>query len=78
MEKELVELFEAAKKAADAAAMDDGSVDETRCLDALQRLKDFPVNYQILVTTQVLFTDSVLHIIDSFGFHGVPDYGNVR
>ncbi|XP_057533846.1 transcription elongation factor TFIIS-like [Amaranthus tricolor] len=54
MEKELVELFEAAKKAADAAAGENGSSDEeSRCLDALKELKDFPVNYQILVSTQV-------------------------
>ncbi|CAO2834618.1 unnamed protein product [Amaranthus hypochondriacus] len=54
MEKDLVELFEAAKKAADAAAGENGSSDqESRCLDALKELKDFPVNYQILVSTQV-------------------------
>ena len=51
-----MELFEAAKKAADAAAGENGSSDEeSRCLDALKELKDFPVNYQILVSTQVLF-----------------------
>lgn len=50
-----MELFEAAKKAADAAAAEDsGSVEEeSRCLEALKELKDFPVNYQILVSTQV-------------------------
>ncbi|GMH05010.1 hypothetical protein Nepgr_006850 [Nepenthes gracilis] len=53
MQKELVELFEAAKKAADAAAEDGGLAEESRCLDALKRLKDFPVNYQMLVATQV-------------------------
>ncbi|KAJ0753079.1 putative transcription regulator IWS1 family [Helianthus annuus] len=58
METELIELFEAAKKAADAAAGGgDGGVDlspeEDRCLDALKTLKKFPVNYQILVSTQV-------------------------
>lgn len=62
MESELVELFEAAKKAADAAAAEDsGSVEEeSRCLEALKELKDFPVNYQILVSTQVLSTSFLL------------------
>lgn len=54
MERELVELFEAAKKAADAAAAEDGGAsEESRCLDALKQLRDFPVNYQVLVSTQV-------------------------
>lgn len=55
MESELVELFEAVKKAADAAADGDAesSPEEDRCLDALKRLKKFPVNYQLLVSTQV-------------------------
>nr|XP_043634296.1 transcription elongation factor TFIIS-like [Erigeron canadensis] len=54
METELKELFEAAKKAADAAAGDGGgAAEEDRCIDALNALKKFPVNYQILVSTQV-------------------------
>ncbi|GAB4832072.1 hypothetical protein Ancab_006092 [Ancistrocladus abbreviatus] len=53
MDKELVELFEAAKKAADAAAEHGGSAEESRCLEALKELKNFPVNYDILVSTQV-------------------------
>lgn len=56
MEKELVELFEKAKKAADAASADgeaDSSPEESRCLDALKRLKKLPINYDILVSTQV-------------------------
>ncbi|CAH1438834.1 unnamed protein product [Lactuca virosa] len=57
MEAELKELFEAAKKAADAAAVDgagaDSSPEEDRCIDALKALKKFPVNYQVLVSTQV-------------------------
>ncbi|KAL3524073.1 hypothetical protein ACH5RR_016907 [Cinchona calisaya] len=56
MEKELVELFEAVKKAADAAATDAGadpSAEEDRCLDALKRLKRLPINYDVLVSTQV-------------------------
>ncbi|CBI25342.3 unnamed protein product, partial [Vitis vinifera] len=54
MEKELLELFEATKKAADAAAVNSGAPsEEERCLDALKQLKDFPVTYQVLVSTQV-------------------------
>ncbi|KAL3025921.1 hypothetical protein AAZX31_04G204500 [Glycine max] len=53
MEKELVELYEAAKKAADAAISGDGKHEESRCIDALEQLKKFPVNYKILVNTQV-------------------------
>lgn len=55
MEKELVELYEAAKKAADAAISGDGEHEESRCIDALEQLKKFPVNYKILVNTQVIF-----------------------
>lgn len=51
METELKELFEAAKKAADAAV--NSSAEEDRCIDALNALKSFPVNYQLLLTTQV-------------------------
>ncbi|XP_044493456.1 transcription elongation factor TFIIS [Mangifera indica] len=56
MEKELVELFEAAKKAADAAAVDGTSSsgpEVSRSVDALKQLKSFPVTYDILVSTQV-------------------------
>ncbi|KAK1409270.1 hypothetical protein QVD17_35796 [Tagetes erecta] len=56
METELKDLFEAAKKAADAAAATGGldySPEEDRCIDALKALKKFPVNYQVLVSTQV-------------------------
>uniref|UniRef100_A0A5B7A8Y6 Transcription elongation factor n=1 Tax=Davidia involucrata TaxID=16924 RepID=A0A5B7A8Y6_DAVIN len=56
MEKELVELFEAAKKAADAAAIDGASTSGPkvdRCVDALKQLKSFPVSYDVLVSTQV-------------------------
>ncbi|CAL1408109.1 unnamed protein product [Linum trigynum] len=53
-EKQLLELLHAAKKAADAAAADAaGGADESRCVDALSRLKDFPVTVQALVSTQV-------------------------
>lgn len=58
MEKELIGIFEAAKKAADAAALDGeasaGGPDESRCIDALKQLREFPVTYQILVSTQVI------------------------
>lgn len=51
MEKELTELFESVKRAADAAENTPG--EEDRCLDALTQLKKFPVNYHVLVSTQV-------------------------
>ncbi|KAL6987999.1 hypothetical protein U1Q18_013746 [Sarracenia purpurea var. burkii] len=56
MERELVELFEAAKKAADAAAIDgasSGGPKVDRCLDVLNQLRSFPVTYDVLVSTQV-------------------------
>ncbi|KAJ9185551.1 hypothetical protein P3X46_005173 [Hevea brasiliensis] len=56
MERELVELFEAAKKAADAAASDGVSSngpEVVRCVDALKQLKSFPITYDVLVSTQV-------------------------
>ncbi|KAJ8753891.1 hypothetical protein K2173_000145 [Erythroxylum novogranatense] len=56
MERELVELFEAAKKAADAAAgsgVSSGGPEVVRCVDALKQLKSFPVTYDVLVSTQV-------------------------
>ncbi|KAL1542047.1 transcription elongation factor TFIIS-like [Salvia divinorum] len=51
MEKELTELFEAVKRAADGA--EKSPAEEGRCLDALKQLKKFPVNYQLLISTQV-------------------------
>ncbi|XP_022890223.1 transcription elongation factor TFIIS-like [Olea europaea var. sylvestris] len=51
MEKELNELFEAVKKAADAAENSPG--EEARCLDALEQLNKFPISYHLLVSTQV-------------------------
>lgn len=56
METELVELFEAAKKSADAAASADGGAEESLCLDALEELKKFPVTYQLLVSSQVSYS----------------------
>ncbi|XP_076894128.1 transcription elongation factor TFIIS-like [Bidens hawaiensis] len=57
METELKQLFETAKKAAEDAAVDGGQLEslpaEDRCIDALNTLKKFPVNYQVLVSTQV-------------------------
>ncbi|GLU14857.1 hypothetical protein SLE2022_314000 [Rubroshorea leprosula] len=56
MEKELVDLFEAAKKAADLAAADGVSSsgpEVSRCIDALKLLKGFPVTKDVLVSTQV-------------------------
>lgn len=65
MERELVELFEVAKKAADAAAGDGVSStgpEVSRCVDSLKRLRDFPVSYDALVATQVNF---VFHLFFS-------------
>ncbi|KAJ0262289.1 Transcription elongation factor TFIIS [Hirschfeldia incana] len=56
MESELIALFEAAKKAADAAAVDgvtSSSPEVSQSLDALEQLKTFPVTYNTLVATQV-------------------------
>ncbi|KAM7265136.1 hypothetical protein ACFE04_002819 [Oxalis oulophora] len=54
MEKELIDLFDSAKKAADAAATtDDGGSEVSRCVDALKLLKTFPITYDILLSTQV-------------------------
>ncbi|BFG23003.1 hypothetical protein CerSpe_092770 [Prunus speciosa] len=53
METELLELFEAVKKSADAATSCDGGAEESQCLDALEQLKNFPVTYQLLISTQV-------------------------
>lgn len=54
----MVELFEAAKKAADAAAIDgvaSSGPEVSRSLDALKQLKKFPITYDMLVATQVRF-----------------------
>ncbi|KAK9159339.1 hypothetical protein Scep_005913 [Stephania cephalantha] len=55
MEKELLELFDSAKRAADAATKEgsSSSSEEGRCIDALKQLKNFPVTTKILVETQV-------------------------
>lgn len=51
VEKELMELFEKAKKAADKAITDEA--EEQRCLDALKALRTVPVTMGVLVSTQV-------------------------
>ncbi|XP_042394244.1 transcription elongation factor TFIIS-like [Zingiber officinale] len=54
MEKELLETFEVAKKAADVAAeAGSGSTEVDRCVDALKQLRRIPVTMQDLVETQV-------------------------
>ncbi|KAK8937484.1 hypothetical protein KSP39_PZI012770 [Platanthera zijinensis] len=53
MEKELLEAFEAAEKAAEAAAGDGGAADEDRCVDILKRMRKMPVSTKALVATQV-------------------------
>lgn len=58
MERELMELFDAARKAADLAAAASDAVSSngpevSRCVDSLNQLKSFPVTYDILVSTQV-------------------------
>ncbi|CAN6322179.1 unnamed protein product [Urochloa humidicola] len=53
MERELLETFEAAKKAADAAAGENDTPETERCLDALRRLRAIRVNTDVLVSTQV-------------------------
>ncbi|KAI7997862.1 Transcription elongation factor TFIIS [Camellia lanceoleosa] len=50
MERELVELFEAAKKAGVDAS---GGPKVDRCIDVLSQLKNYPVTYDVLVSTQV-------------------------
>ncbi|RWV84568.1 hypothetical protein GW17_00053707 [Ensete ventricosum] len=53
MEKELLQTFDAAKKAADVAAEAGGPSPEVdRCVDALRRLRRIPVTTQNLVETQ--------------------------
>ncbi|KAJ3704500.1 hypothetical protein LUZ61_008205 [Rhynchospora tenuis] len=52
--QELLETFEAAKKAADAAAEEGASSPEAdRCIDALNRLRQIKVSTALLVSTQV-------------------------
>jgi len=66
MEKELVELFDKAKKAADASLNDDKSSsgpEVSRCVDSLKQLRKFKVTSEILVSTQVINEGSLLFFI---------------
>ena len=51
MEKDIMELFEKAKKAIDKAITDEA--EEQHCLDALKSLRAMPVTMGVLVSTQV-------------------------
>ncbi|XP_050382585.1 transcription elongation factor TFIIS-like [Argentina anserina] len=53
MEKELLEAFKDVTKASDAAKSGDCGAEESRCLEASDRLKNFPISYKLLVSTQV-------------------------
>ncbi|KAL8118890.1 hypothetical protein AgCh_016400 [Apium graveolens] len=56
MEKELILLFQTVEKAAVAAendAVEGLSPEEDRCIDILKQLQKCPVNYDVLVSTQV-------------------------
>ncbi|KAF6170298.1 hypothetical protein GIB67_042988 [Kingdonia uniflora] len=55
MDKELLELYETAKKAADAvlANGDEDSPEEARCVEALKQLRKIPVTMKVLVDTQL-------------------------
>lgn len=63
MERELLEVFEEVTKAADAAKSCDGGAEESECLEALERLKNFPVSYQLLVSTQVSLFSSFKFVV---------------
>lgn len=63
MERELLEVFEEVTKAADAAKSCDGGAEESECLEALERLKNFPVSYQLLVSTQVSLFSSFEFVV---------------
>ena len=53
MEKEILEIFAAAKKAGDIAAAEGDSSEITRCLDALKQLRKLPLTTKELVATKV-------------------------
>lgn len=56
MEKDLIQLFQTVEKAAAAAendAVEGLSPEEDRCIDVLKQLEKCPVNYDVLVSTQV-------------------------
>ncbi|KAK9205720.1 hypothetical protein WN943_015989 [Citrus x changshan-huyou] len=54
MEKKVMDLCEAAKRAAVAAVWKEGVVEEARCIDALDQIKNSSITYQLLVSTQVI------------------------
>ncbi|XP_024043526.1 transcription elongation factor TFIIS [Citrus clementina] len=54
MKEKMMELYEAAKRAAMAAVWREGGVEEAQCLDALDQLKNCSITYQLLVSTQVV------------------------
>ncbi|KAL5820601.1 hypothetical protein ACOSQ3_022483 [Xanthoceras sorbifolium] len=53
MEREVMVLFSAAMNAAEAAARDGGSDNESRCIELLKSLKDFPITVNVLLSTQI-------------------------
>lgn len=65
MEMEFVELFDEAKKAADASLNDDKSSsgpEVSRCVDSLKQLRKFKVTSEILVSTQVINEGSLIFL----------------
>lgn len=67
VEKEIMELFEKAKKAADKAITDEA--EEQHCLDALKALRAVPVTMGVLVSTQVWFLTIFLFLKLLFKIH---------
>ena len=68
MERELLSLFAAARKAAEAATASQASPDGaevSRCVDALKKLRAFNINKDLLVSTMVL-SDLLLNFIRFF------------
>ncbi|MQL87105.1 hypothetical protein Taro_019620 [Colocasia esculenta] len=58
MEKEILEIFEVAKRAGEAAAAEGGPAQVARCLDALKRLRKLPLTTKELVATKACTTSS--------------------
>ena len=56
VEREAMLLLESAVNAADAAAKEEEGVfnnNESRCIDLLKFLKDFPITVDVLLSTQI-------------------------
>ncbi|KAK0590268.1 hypothetical protein LWI29_024701 [Acer saccharum] len=55
LEREVMLLLESAVNAADAAAKEEGvfNNNESRCIDLLKFLKDFPITVDVLLSTQI-------------------------